>query len=252
MKSAVVSEKGHRYKMEDAHVLDMNFDDRGWIFGGVYDGHNGDFAARYSARHLHRIFLRTLHSDLSPQESFMFAYEEASRRLQFQDSGTTAVTFLIKDGRIFTANAGDARAIVIRDREAHQLTIDHRVMNRDELTRILDRGGTIRGSYVVRGGEGLMPTRTIGDEYFKPVGIISTPAVNSYEISERDVFLIAACDGLFDFMTNEEVADIAAEFTEPDQLVDRLKIEVLVNRCGLDNLSIIAVSLQDNGMHAES
>jgi serine/threonine protein phosphatase PrpC len=238
--------------MEDAHVLNMNFNDRGWVFGGVYDGHNGYFAARYSARHLHRIFLRTLHSGLSPQESFIFAYEEVSRRLQFQDSGTTAVTFLIRDGHIITANAGDARAIVTRDRDAHQLTIDHRVMNQDELTRIFDRGGTIRGSYVVRGSEGLMPTRTIGDEYFKPVGIISTPAVNSHEISEKDLFLIAACDGLFDVMKNEEVGDIAGECTEPDQLLDRLKIEVLVNRCGLDNLSIIAVSLQDKGIHAKS
>lgn len=246
MKSAVVSEKGYRHKMENAHVLDMNFDDRGWIFGGVYDGHNGDFAACYSARYLHRIFLHTLDSGHSPQESFVFAYEEVSRRLQFQDSGTTAVTFLIRDRHILTANAGDARAIVIRDREAHQLTIDHRVINQDELTRILDMGGTIRGSYVVRGGKGLMPTRTIGDEYFKPVGIISTPAVKSYTISEMDLFLIAACDGLFDVMTNEEVADIAGECTESAQLLDRLKNEVLVNRHGPDNLTIIAVSLHDD------
>ena len=34
-----------------------------------------------------------------------------------------------------------------------------------------------------RGYRGLMPTRTIGDQYFKPVGIIATPSVNEYKIS---------------------------------------------------------------------
>lgn len=245
MKSSVVSEKGHRLSMEDAHVLDENYAGRGWIFGGVFDGHNGHFAAFYSSLILHRLFLDKLCSGLSAADSFIDSYLQVSHRLRHQESGTTAVTFLIREGKITTANVGDARAIVIGDREVRQLTVDHRVNNEEERERILATGGKIRGSYVYRGSIGLMPTRTIGDEYFKPVGIIASPSVSCYDISENDLFLLAACDGLFDVMTNEETAMVARGFTEPEPFLAQLRTDVLVNRRGMDNVTMIAVRLKE-------
>jgi len=245
MKKAVVSDIGYRFRMEDAHYLDMNCAGRGWVFGGVYDGHMGAFAAHFSAKYLHHVFLEHLQEGHTPEESFVFAYEDTSARLAFQESGTTAVTFLIKDRCIFTASAGDARAIVISTEEIHQLTVDHRVHNHEERTRILEMGGVIREPYVYRGGQGLMPSRSIGDEYFKSVGIIATPTTSRYEITGDDRFLIAACDGLFDVLMNDEVAEVVRNFTDPEPVVDALRAEVLVTRLGTDNLTIIAISLQD-------
>ena len=241
--------------MEDTYFLDLNFVDKGWIFGGVYDGHGGSFAAEYTGQNLHHKFLAKLLSGLFPQQAFGETYEEISEELEEQTSGTTAVNFLIKPahrenagsseekaGRIFTANAGDARALVVGGKEFHQLTTDHRLDNREERQRIEQMGAVIDYPYVYRGRCGLMPTRTIGDSYFKPVGVIAEPSVNEYEISKQDLVLIAACDGLFDVMSNEEVAECARNFLDPKELTEALKHEVLDNRKGVDNLTIIAVS----------
>lgn len=231
--------------MEDAHVLNVNFAGKGWLFGGIFDGHHGELAARYAALTIDTIFLNHLLSGLSPDKAFGEAYRNISERLKHQESGTTAVTFLIKDKTIHTANVGDSRAIVIGASTIHQLTVDHRVNNREEENRILTMGGRIRGSYVIRGNMGLMPTRTIGDEYFKSVGIIADPSVSIYGIADDDLFLIAACDGLFDFMTNDDVVACCREHTDPEPIVDRLRTDVLINRHGMDNLTIIAVDLKD-------
>ena len=244
MEAAVISEKGFRPEMEDAYSLDLNFGNKGWLFGGIYDGHIGSFAARYASERLHQIFLDKLLLGLSPQQAFVESYNRTSDELKTQDSGTTAVNFFIRDRDIFTANVGDARAIVIGTTGFQQLTVDHRLDNVEERQRIEEMGGQIHYPYTYRGDLGLMPTRTIGDEYFKPVGIIATPSVNKYKIPEYDLILLAACDGLFDVMTNEEVADFVRRLPNPQQLVEVLRNEVLFNRFGTDNLTIIAVSLR--------
>ncbi|MFH0914597.1 MAG: PP2C family protein-serine/threonine phosphatase [Chloroflexota bacterium] len=243
MEAAAVSEKGMRAEMEDAHYLDLNLGGRGWVFGGVYDGHGGSYAAGYAAKRLHEVFLEKLLSGTSPQEAFTTAYETTSEELSTQDSGTTAVTFLIRDRKIFTANVGDARALVIGKKGFAQLTVDHRLDNPAEKHRIEEMGGVIHYPYVYRGFSGLMPTRTLGDQYFKAVGVIATPLVGEHPISPEDLVLVAACDGLFDVMTNEEVRQLARKYPQPQKLVEVLRDEALLVRQGTDNLTVIAISL---------
>ncbi|PIR02286.1 MAG: hypothetical protein COY73_01145 [Candidatus Nealsonbacteria bacterium CG_4_10_14_0_8_um_filter_37_14] len=244
-KSVIISEKGRREALEDSYFLDMNFANRGWIFGGIYDGHNGSFAAEYASENLHLTFLKELLSGFTVEKAFSFSYQQISTKLKNEKSGTTAVNFFIRDGEVFTANIGDSRAIVIGENKVNQLTIDHRVNNPEERERIKKSGGRILGSYVIRGFSGVMNTRVFGDQYFRPVGVISIPFLNRYKISKEDLFLIVGCDGLFDFMENEEVAILAREYPEPDQLAKALKKEVLINRNGTDNLTIITLKIKN-------
>ncbi len=138
MKAGLISEQGLREKMDDGHFLDLNFNNKGWVFAGIYDGHFGSYAAQYTAGRLHKIFLDKILSNHSPDRAFIESYETVSSELRNQDSGTTAVTLLIKDRVIFAANAGDARAIVAgRGGRYHQLTLDHRLDNPEEKQRIL-------------------------------------------------------------------------------------------------------------------
>lgn len=246
MRTAVVSAQGRRAQMEDAHFLDADFGGRGWVYGGVYDGHGGSFAAEYSAYHLHQRFLEKLLAGVAPENAFTQAYEAVSAEMAGQDSGTTAVDFLIADNDIIAANAGDARAIVVARTSVVQLTIDDRIENEAERERIERSGGRIFSPYVYRGNAGLMPTRSIGDAYFKAVGVIATPHVRRYHIGSDDMVLVAACDGIFDFMANNEVADIARRFEAPDELAESLRKEVLENRRGSDNITVMCVRLHDD------
>ncbi len=244
MQTAVIAEKGLRPAMEDTHYLDTNFAGTRWIFGGIYDGHGGKAAADYAARRLHRVFQKQLGTARTPQQAFTETYELVSSEMRLEGVGATAVNFLIGNNQIITANVGDARAIVIGEKDVRQLTVDHRLDNPEERQRVERMGGQILYPYVYRGNQGLMPTRSLGDEYFRPVGVIPTPSVNSYDITSDDFMFLAACDGLFDFMSNEEVAAFARRSREPVQLLQELKQEVLSARSGTDNLTIIAVSLR--------
>lgn len=244
IKSAIILEQGKRPYMEDAYFLDLNFGDKSWIFGGVYDGHNGKQAAEYAAQHLHKSFLKTLKANRSVKKAFAVSYKKVSDELKDQDSGTCAANFFVKNKKIYYANVGDARIIVVNKGGYKQLTTDHRLGNPQERKRIEMMGGEVEYPYAMRGIQGLMPTRTLGDEYFKPIGIIATPDINEYIISKNDIFLIAATDGLFDVMTNKEVVNFSQKFDNPNDLAQALKAEVLVNRHGSDNLTIIVLGLQ--------
>lgn len=245
MEAAIISEKGRRSKMEDSSFLDLNFAKKGWVFGGIYDGHGGKFTAKYAGEKLDQKFLEKLLFGLSAREAFIETYQEISEELKNQKSGSTAVNFLIKNGEIFTANIGDSRIIVIGEEGFTQLTVDHRVSNPEERERVKKVGGRIFSSYLIKGFKGVMNTRAFGDQQFRSVGVISVPFLNQYRISREDIILLAACDGLFDFMSNEEVASLVREFPEPNQLVEALKKEVLINRRGTDNLTIVVVSLKN-------
>ncbi len=241
---AVIQDIGTRSHMEDTYFLDCDFSGKGWVFGGVYDGHAGKEAAEFAARHLHERFLETLPIVSSPEDAFIESYQTVSDELCNQNSGACAANFFIRDGMIYYANVGDARIIVVGDDDVFQLTVDHRIDDPIEKKRIIEAGGEISPPHVCRGDRGLMPTRTIGDEYFKPVGIIATPSVGRYLIIKSDLFLVAGTDGLFDVLTNREVAEIALKQKDPDAIIRELKRETLIKRGGRDNLTIIVLSFK--------
>ena len=88
-----------------------------------------------------------------------------------------------------------------------------------------------------------MPTRSLGDEYFEPVGVIATPDVRTEILGAQDRWIVAACDGLFDVMGNQEVAAIVNETDGAREAVDALSREALVHRMGTDNLTVVVVDL---------
>ncbi len=240
---AVTSKQGPRWSMEDSYYLDNDFADKGWCFGGIYDGHSGAYASQYAAKYLHQRVIEQINLEREKEEAFSLAYQAISDEIGNDDSGTTAVNFLISNATITTAHVGDSRAILIGKDHLRPLTQDHRLENPQEYRRLRQLGTEMLPPYVIRHGQGLMPTRTLGDPFFKPAGIIAEPETWTTKISNDEFVLVAGCDGLFDFITNEEVADIAREFDQAQGLVERLEEEILLIRRGLDNLTIICVML---------
>lgn len=245
MEPGIISEQGLRGSMEDAYSLDLDFGRQGWIFGGVYDGHRGKYAAGYAAKNLHHCLLEQLDQEQDPKQAFIKTYLEIAQEIRDQESGTTAVTFLLQENLLTVANAGDSRALLINYTGPIQLTVDHRLDNPHEYQRIKNLGTSIAYPYVYQGQQGLMTTRSLGDQTFKSAGVIAEPFVQSQNITPEDRFLIAACDGLFDHMNNQEVHELAQRHDNPKELAWSLRQEVLMNRMGTDNLTIIIISLQD-------
>lgn len=112
---------------------------------------------------------------------------------------------------------------------SHRLSHDHKPDRPDEYRRILGKGGrvfSVRYEDGVIGPArvwlpsanipGLAMSRSLGDAVVHTVGVISTPEFEELELStEEDCMLVVATDGLWDFVSNEEVCKIVAEQADP-------------------------------------
>ena len=93
---------------------------------------------------------------------------------------------------LYTANAGDARAVLSRGGKAVRLTYDHKGSDRQEAKRIVDAGGFVMGGRV---NGVLAVTRSLGDSSMKDF-VVGSPYTTETELGEEDEFLIIACDGV--------------------------------------------------------
>ncbi len=219
--------QGPRPTMEDRHVLSVT-GHTAW--GGVFDGHRGEEVSEYAAAALPGLF------DLSAGEALR-RLEVGSRRLP---SGACAVVFRLDGTQLHVANLGDCELAVVADGHAEVVTQMHRVSNPRERQRVLEAGGVIDGPYVMdlATGNGLMPTRSLGDDDFAAVGV-------SGEVSEwtgklEDGWLVAACDGLWDVVTPEELPAFL-EGASPEEAARRLVDEAIQKRFSHDNVTVLAL-----------
>ena len=93
-------------------------------------------------------------------------------------------------------------------------------------------------------------SRSFGDGIAKKVGVYAEPEVKIFPFKEEDKFIIIASDGLWEYVTNEEVVEIVGKFHEKndcDGAVSEL-YEVSKERWVkyddyIDDISIIVVFL---------
>lgn len=104
--------------MEDAHthILSMP-DDPSASFFAVFDGHGGADVAQYAGKHLHKFVVKRPEYETDPSEALQQSFLDMDdamledAQLQEQLAGSTAVTVLIKDNKLYCANAGDSRGV---------------------------------------------------------------------------------------------------------------------------------------------
>ena len=95
-----------------------------------------------------------------------------------------------------------------------------------EKKRILENGGRVE-QYIEADGEinspfrvwvqdemypGLAMSRSIGDFIASSVGVIPNPEIIEYNINSSSKYMIIASDGLWQFMSNEKVMNIANQY----------------------------------------
>eukprot|EP00928_Gymnodinium_smaydae_P087685 TRINITY_DN71918_c0_g1_i1.p1 TRINITY_DN71918_c0_g1~~TRINITY_DN71918_c0_g1_i1.p1 ORF type:complete len:384 (-),score=108.50 TRINITY_DN71918_c0_g1_i1:204-1355(-) len=194
-------------------------------------------------------------------------WEEAEKGEDFvpDNVGCTAIVVLVRQGEFIAANAGDSRAILCSSGKAVELSFDHKPASDVEKTRIEKAGGYLEDkSGMVRVNGNLNLSRAIGDlEYkknqdLKPEEqiICSTPDVLRRTIDpEADEFIVVACDGVWDVMTNQQVCDFVRPKLLEGKDVTAIGEELLDTCCtedpsktqglGTDNMSVIIVKLCD-------
>lgn len=266
------SEKGTRKANQDSFGVWAPFGGKpGVAFFCVFDGHGAegrpssqvvrDNVPRSILRHLRdsEPILDDEEEELSPIskpelvrrfKALTSSFEEAEDILRDEDSeidhvfsGTTAVASMIVNQFIFTAWAGDSRAIIGRGQGSGvypvDLTHDQKPSRTDEKKRVRALGGRVTRWKKNIGPlrvwlpddwiPGLAMTRSVGDSVLTEFGVIPTPEVTVCEFGPKDQFIVLASDGVWEFMSSGEVATFVAklkvEGMSPSKVANRLVAE---------------------------
>ena len=190
-------------------------------------------------------------------------------KFDYRTSGTTCVIIIQLNQKIICANAGDSRAIIVynngkdllKESKIFPLSHDFKPDLTNERKRIYEYGGIVRrafddidedGPYRVymRGEDfpGLAMSRSIGDIESKKIGVIPNPQFIEYNISEETKYMIICSDGIWEFMSNKKVMEIANEYylNNDSKGLCKCLYETSVKywneaQCYLDDITAIAV-----------
>jgi len=162
--------------------------------------------------------------------------------------------------RLVLAHVGDSRAVLCRAGQAVQVTEDHKPDRLDEKKRIERAGGlvlNVRGAWRIaapanpRGASkasrreyaGLSMTRSLGDAAFKnPVPLSSPePEVRVLPITDKDLFMVLATDGIWAVLSNQEVVDLAGKhWSDPEEAAKTI-VRTAFQKGSDDNLTAIVI-----------
>jgi serine/threonine protein phosphatase PrpC len=166
-------------------------------------------------------------------------------------SGTTVLAVISHraTGKLHCINVGDTRALLCFKGHATRLTEDHRPTLQSEELRIRDAGGFVVDGRV-NGSLGV--SRSLGDQYLQP----SVCALPSYSCTpwapagggSGKLWLVLACDGVFDELNDEDVASLLASMpltVLPSAAAAAVRDAALLLG-SLDNISVICASMVVN------
>ena len=228
-------------------------------FLAVYDGHGGDQMSQQLQECLHLRVADVLGSPTNAPLWQLSTKKDAESQAQFDEGisaalleaflatdksiaeeflprgkayeciGSTCISVLVTGSKVFCANVGDSRAVICHEGCAVDLSHDHKPTDEHEQKRIHDAGGVVFKGRVL--GQ-LAVSRAFGDYGFKEVTshnmqknqigaplVIVNPDIKVVSLTEKDEFMVLACDGLYDVLSSQEVVDfVRAHRCYPDTL----------------------------------
>jgi len=212
--------------MEDAHNVFLNADKNldNVSFFAVFDGHGGNEVSQLLGKQMFNEIKRT---EEYHEGNYGKAIISASLEIDAKMSnmcheksdmpGSTAIMSLIVGKELYVGNIGDSRCVVCINGKAYPMSVDHKPRNKKEARRIKRAGGHIdpkRGT-LIDGERTLGVARAIGDVVYKKNKLRSRkdqivcaiPDIMSQTIDPTWQFMILACDGIWDILTNEQAID---------------------------------------------
>lgn len=257
-----------RNTMEDVHrVIPCLGGDPNFSYFGVYDGHGGRQIADFLEEALENTIYQELQigDDATIPERLARAFlitDCESKKSGIMTSGATCVSALLhNDGgckKLYVANVGDSRAVLCAVRNesgnrpenecgycSKRLSYDHTADDPNEQARIKAAGGFITRGRVL----GILAVaRSFGDHGMKDF-VTAEPHLSEVELSDGGVgsfpFLILACDGVWDVMSDQEAIEMVLRHTNNGKSSNidaaQLLVDEAIERGTSDNVTAIVV-----------
>lgn len=261
------SMQGWRSTMEDAHVIHLSLPrlpsymaPEDGAIAAVFDGHCG---SRMSQNAAIRIIEWITSMDAfgkgdiekAIKDGFLAGDLAMHRSVPNEISGCTGNCVIIMQNHLYCGNVGDSRAVLCRGGTAIPLSEDHKPTVPKETERILKAGCYVQNGRV----NGVLSlSRAFGDFVFKSdnlppeaQAVTAMPDVIHVELTPHDEFVIIACDGVWDILSNEkavelvrnEVADHSDLSLACERLMDACLAKVSVG-AGTDNMTVVILQFK--------
>lgn len=268
MKVFITSQKGsHRPTNEDCHSVMVNINGSNKQkapvnFFAVYDGHGGDYISKYLNNSLTPILT---HKDMkypitqamgnriqTAIQNELKTNPQLTQKATMAGSTSLAVINYKSNGTSYLniLNTGDSRCVLCRDNMAICLTKDHKPSWPEEHARIKKMGGTVvRDRYGEWRIGDLAVSRAFGDLDSQPY-VSHLPEVFHYRLSRKDKFMILACDGLWDVVSNQEAVNFILDtcydmetgrYNNKHKNIAQKLAEFGYSKGSTDNITIIVV-----------
>ena len=248
----------------------------------VYDGHGGNGCSSFLQSELHNYITNITtkshieNSILRCEDDFMTKVAINQKGGIIDKSGSCAIIALVTEAReIIFINIGDSRGLLISsDFNVLYTTEDHKPNEKKEHERITRAGGSIyqnpmtcqliqNGEVIKNGPFRVFPgrlsvSRTIGDvelkteKYGRKKGIIiPNPDITIHNNLGGAKYIVLGCDGIFDVLSNEEIAAMFIEAKENtdnkehfcDVVADMIIKGAMIKE-SFDNVSCVVVELK--------
>jgi serine/threonine protein phosphatase PrpC len=232
--------QGPRDYQEDRVVV---FERDHYVVMGLFDGHNGSSASELCATILPLEFdkLYTPQANMvvllnqvvaALESEFMAQVDPKASEVTLAFTAGTTLEIVVYDRSrqmLFVANLGDSRTILVKKDSVVQVSTDHswRLQSeRDRIKTMTDANVGVIGSRIMRSmGRGaksqchsLEVSRAIGDPFFKP-WVSSTPEIHVTQCDSDCHSIVVVSDGVSNGITNDEVGNLARQFTYPAQAI---------------------------------
>jgi serine/threonine protein phosphatase PrpC len=249
--------QGKRESNEDKHVNIINLDGHNKNYNAinlfaVFDGHGGKAVSKYLKKVVPPLFMNKFDKDMYAHSGLLSRYiikvfdkiqssliKDHPKLAQY--CGSTSCIVIRHKDNLWVANIGDSRAVKCnKSNIAEQLTQDHKPNNPDERVRIENLGGKIKFDGVDWRIKDLSLSRAFGDLDCMPF-VTHIPQIYKYKVLPTDKFMILACDGLWDVISNQDAIDFIISLMINKSKCNYAKelAEYAYKKGSLDNITVI-------------
>ena len=231
---------GRRPQMEDVSIIVPGVPTESSMLFGLFDGHGGRDASEYASQNLpNNIKTRVENgSDLQTAISDSFKMIQSEMKPWCVYFGTTAVLAFVDGSTLTVANVGDTRCVLAHDGQAVRLTVDHKPDLPEEAEYIQSKGGIVKEGRL-RGM--LAVSRALGDGFLGDC-VNPNPYIRQVQLSPQDTYIILACDGVWDVMSDQDAVDLIATEIDPLEAARKIRDHAFELNSE-DNISVIVAFL---------
>ncbi|CBY14637.1 unnamed protein product [Oikopleura dioica] len=144
---------------------------------------------------------------------------------------------------VFDGHGGDETA----KKAAEKVPDDERETRRITDAGLKVRDGRIQGNLAVARAFGDFQYKRAKDKEQLEQPVSCLPDVHFFERSSDDEYIVMACDGVYDVLSNDElVVLVRSKFAQSESIVDTVEeiVDVCLNRGSIDNMTIILIAFE--------